>query len=166
MASIYGGQNKKNVPSAIKRIEDLGWREGKMWKKTKINLVFIGSEALPVTRQLTRSTKSLSSNTCIPKQSRTVTYQRSFFIHVHVLQMELPAPWVTQNPISLASFKSLLLQYYNEALHLHDVDDIRTWRTICPRSEVQYTEDSPALALLLYFLPSFHSCLSISGFSH
>ena len=65
-----------------------------MWKKTKINLVFIDSEALPVTRQLTRSTKSLSSNaiTCIPKQSRTVTYQRSFFIHVRVLLMELPAP--------------------------------------------------------------------------
>ena len=39
-----------------------------MSKKTKINLVFIDSEALPVTRQLTRSTKSLSSNavTCIP----------------------------------------------------------------------------------------------------
>ena len=65
-----------------------------MWKKTKINLVFIDNEALPVTRQLTTSTKSLSSNavTCIPKQSRTVTYQRSFFIYVRVLQMECPAP--------------------------------------------------------------------------
>ena len=67
-----------------------------MQKKTKINLVFIDSEALPVTRQLTRSTKSLNSNaiTCIPKQSisRTVTYQRSFFIHVCVLQMECFAP--------------------------------------------------------------------------
>ena len=85
-----------NAPSAVKRIEDLGWGEGKMRKKTKINLVFIDSEALPVTRQLTRSTKSLNSNaiTCIPKQSRTVTYQRSFFIHVRVLQMECPAPWV------------------------------------------------------------------------
>ena len=65
-----------------------------MWMKTKINLVFIDSEALPVTRQLTRSTKPLSSNaiTCIPKHTRTVTYQRSFFIHVRVLQMECPAP--------------------------------------------------------------------------
>ena len=65
-----------------------------MWKKTKINLVFTDSEALPVTGQLTRSTKSLSSNviTCIPKQSRTVTYQRPFFIHVRVLLMECPAP--------------------------------------------------------------------------
>ena len=45
-----------------------------MWKKTKINLVFIDSEALPVTRQLTRSTKSFSSKaiTFIPKQSETV----------------------------------------------------------------------------------------------
>ena len=68
-----------------------------MWKKTKINLVFIDSEALPVTRQLTRSTKSLSTNaiTSIPKQSRTVTYQCSFFIHVCVLQMDCPAPRVT-----------------------------------------------------------------------
>ena len=63
-------------------------------------------------------------------------------------------PELRTNHISLASFKCLLLQYYNEALHLYDADDIRTWRTICPRSEVQYSEDSPALALLLYFLPS------------
>ena len=86
-----------NVPSAVNRIEDLGWGEGKMWKKTKTNLVFIDSEALPFTRQLTRSAKSLSSNaiTWSPKQSRTVTYPRSFFIHVRVLQMECSSPWVT-----------------------------------------------------------------------
>ena len=50
--------------------------------KAANNLVFIDSEALPATRQSTRSTRSLSSNaiTYIPKQPRTVTYQRSFFI--------------------------------------------------------------------------------------
>ena len=64
-----------------------------MWKKTKINLVLIDSEVLPFTRQLMRSTKSLSTNTitCIPKQSRTVTYQRSYFIHGCLQQMECPA---------------------------------------------------------------------------
>ena len=56
---------------------------------------------------------------------------------------------------------------YNEALHLYNADDIRTWRTICPRSEVQYSEVSPALALatpvffaifIFFFLFScFHS---------
>ena len=46
------------------------------------NLVFKDSEALPATRQSTRSTGSSSSNaiTYISKRSRTVTYQRSFFI--------------------------------------------------------------------------------------
>ena len=48
------------------------------------NLVFIDSEALPVSRQFTRSTSSTSSSaiTYIPKRSRTVTCRRSFFIRV------------------------------------------------------------------------------------
>ena len=46
------------------------------------NLVFIDSEALPATKQSTRSTRSSSSNaiTYIPKRRRTVTCQRSFSI--------------------------------------------------------------------------------------
>ncbi|CAH3027054.1 unnamed protein product, partial [Porites evermanni] len=97
------------------------------------NLVLIDSEALPATRQSTRSTRSSSTNaiTYIPKRSRTVTYQRSFFIRAcrtwNVLPVELRA-----SHISLASFKRSLFQYYNNALDLYDVDDIRTWRTICP----------------------------------
>ena len=49
-------------------------------------LVFIGSEALPATRQSTRSTRSSNSNatTYIPKRSRTVTYQRSLIFHTRV----------------------------------------------------------------------------------
>ena len=136
-----------------------------MWKKTKINLVFIDSEALPVTRQLTRSTKSLSSNaiTCIPKQSRTVTYRCSLILfHTSVYmccKWNVLPPELRTNPISLASLKCLLLQYYNEALHLYDTDDIKTWRTISsvPGQRCNdCSEDSPALALLLYFLPSLY----------
>ena len=70
--------------------------------------------------------------------------------------MSCPLSYAQITIIPLASFKCLLLQYYNEALYLYIADDIRTWRTICPRSEVQYSEDSPALALLLYFLPSLY----------
>ena len=56
------------------------------------NLVFIDSEALPAIRQSTRSTRSSSSNaiTYIPKRSRTVTYQRSFF-YTRVPYMECSA---------------------------------------------------------------------------
>ena len=98
------------------------------------NLVFIDSEALPVSRQFTRSTRSSSGSaiTYIPKRSRSVTYRRSFFIRVCRTWNVLPTELRT-NHISLASFKSLLLQYYKKALNLYDVDDIRTWRTIYPR---------------------------------
>ena len=98
------------------------------------NLVFIDSEALPVSRQFTRSTRSSSSIaiTYIPKRSRTVTYRRLFFIRVCRTWNVLPTELRT-NHIFLASFKSLLLQYYKKALNLYNVDDIRTWRTICPR---------------------------------
>ena len=104
------------------------------------NLIFIDSEALPETRQSTRSTRSSSSNaiTYIPKQSRTVTYQCSFFIRACCTWNVLPAGSRTSH-ISLASFKRSLLQYYNKALDLYDVDDIRTWRTVCPTCNIART---------------------------
>ena len=104
------------------------------------NLVFMDSEALPATTQSTRSTRSSSSNAInyIPKRCRTVAYQRSFFIHVCRTWNVLPAELRTSH-ISLALFKRSLLQYYKKALDLCDVDDIRTWRTICPRCNIART---------------------------
>ena len=73
------------------------------------NLVFIDSEALPATRQSTRSTRSSRSTaiTCIPKRSRTVTCQCSFFIHMCSTWNALPTELCTSH-ISLASFKRSL----------------------------------------------------------
>ena len=104
------------------------------------NLVFIDSEVLPVTRQSTRSTRSSSINsiTHIPKRSRTVTYQRSFFIRACRKWNVLPAELRTSRT-SLASFKHSLLQCYLKALDLYDTDDIGTWRTICPRNNIART---------------------------
>ena len=64
--------------------------------------------------------------------------------------MECSAPELRTSHTSLASFKRSLFQYYNKALDLYDVDDIRTWRTFCPRCNI-YSEDSsvPADVLLL-----------------
>ena len=137
------------------------------------NLVLKDSEALPATRQSTRSTGSSSSNTItyISKRSRTVTYQRSFFIRAcrtwNVLRAELRT-----SHISLASFKRSLFQYYNKALDLYNVDDIRTWRTICPRCNIARTLLCPPtccsqqfelpscflLIFLLYRSVAFISC--------
>ena len=78
------------------------------------NLVLIDSEVLPATRQSTRSTRSSSTNgiTYIPKRSRTVTYQRSFFIRACRTWNVLPTELRTSH-ISLASFKHSLFQYYS-----------------------------------------------------
>lgn len=43
--------------------------------------------------------------------------------------------------LSLASFKCLLLQFYNKTLDLYDVDDVRTlknenMKTVCPRCNI------------------------------
>ena len=75
-------------------------------------LVFKDSEALPATRQSTRSIGSSSINaiTYISKRSRTVTYQRSFFIRARRTWNVLPAELCTSH-ISLASFKRSLFQY-------------------------------------------------------
>ena len=118
------------------------------------NLVFIDTEALPATRQSTRSTRSSSSNaiTYIPKRSRTVTYQRSFFIRACRTWNVLPAELRTSH-ISLASFKRSLLQYYNKVLDLYDAYNIRTWRTICPRCNIDSTV--PADVQLLAIWTSF-----------
>ena len=104
------------------------------------NLVFTDSEALPVIRQSMRSTRSSSSNaiTYIPKRSRTLTYQRSFYIRACRTWNVLPAELRTSHT-SLAFFKRSLLQYYTKALDLYDADDIRTWRTICPRCNIART---------------------------
>ena len=76
-------------------------------------VVFRDSEALPVPRQLIRSTKLSSSNaiTSIPKQSRTVTDQCSFFIRA-CRTWNIPPAELCTSYISLASFK-LSLHYFN-----------------------------------------------------
>ena len=68
--------------------------------KAVTNLVFIDSKALPVTRQSTRFTWSLSRNaiTYIPKRSRAVTYQRSFFICACRTCNILPTPHLRASP--------------------------------------------------------------------
>ena len=81
-------------------------------------VVSIDSEALPVPRQLMRSTRSSSSNaiTSIPKQSRTVTDQHSFFKSAcctwNILLAELCTSY-----ISPASFKQSL-HYFNITIRI------------------------------------------------
>ena len=114
------------------------------------NLVFIDSEALPATRQSTRSTRSSSSNaiTYIPKRSRTVTYQRSLFIRAcrtrtcNVLPAELRI-----SHISLASFS---VHYFNITIRLWTCTTLTTSEPAENNlSQVQHSKDSPVPADVL-----------------
>ena len=86
-----------------------------------------------------RSTRTLSSNTFtyISQLSRTVSYQRSVFLCSYCIWNVQPVE-LRKCDISLASLTHSLLQYYNKALDLYNIDNIRTWRIIFPRCNIQY----------------------------
>ena len=94
-------------------------------------------------------------------------------IYVHATHtMSCPLSYALVSYISLASFKCSLLEYYNKALDLYDADNIRTWRTIWPRSNIARTLAVlyPPLAAssnsTLLFFPLIFSVLSMSSFSY
>ena len=62
---------------------------------------------------------------------KTTTYQRSFLNRTKRLWNVLPKS-LTGNNISLGQFKNRLSKYYKLALEdVFDVDDPRTWKSIC-----------------------------------
>ena len=65
------------------------------------------------------------------KSSKTSTYQQTYTIRTTRIWNILPRP-ITNKFNSLTIFKKLLLQYYHTALELnYNVDDLRSWKTIC-----------------------------------
>ena len=61
----------------------------------------------------------------VPTLDRTWSDENEFGIHV------LPAE-MHRNFTSLATFKTLLKQYYRNALNLcYDPEDARTWKSVC-----------------------------------
>ena len=66
-----------------------------------------------------------------PRKCKTLTYQRSFFIRAIRTYNCLPES-LRQKDLSLVRFRTLLLDYYHNAVKTsYDVDDARTWRTVC-----------------------------------
>ena len=99
------------------------------------NLIYVNKEVLPVVRNVGIVTRSSSSNAVsfILKKCKTVTYQRSFFVRACRIWNILPLH-LRNKDLSLAAFTKLLRNYYIDALAaIYDQDDIRTWKTSCPR---------------------------------
>ena len=100
------------------------------------NFVTIPNEVLPqpiIPSRLTRTTVDTNVLSFRPRKCKTLTYQRSFFLRVVRTYNSLPEN-LRQKNLSLVRFRSLLLDFYHNATRaVYDVDDVRTWRTVCPK---------------------------------
>ena len=92
-------RNKKNNKS--KTVQWIKSRNCDLIGNKVNNLVFIDSEALPVTRQSTRSTRSSSSNaiTYIPKRSRLLLISAHFIYARAVHRMFYPLSYARVTPL-------------------------------------------------------------------
>ena len=109
------------------------------------NFVTISNEVLPqpiIPSRLTRTTVDTNVLSFRPRKCKTLTYQCSFFIRVVRTFNSLPeslnslqlSSRKAKESISLVRFRSLLLEFYHNATRaVYDVDDVRTWRTVCPK---------------------------------
>ena len=97
-------------------------------------IITVPKEILPKRSIPSRPTRSSSNNSVIsyrPRRCKTATYQRSFFIRATRTWNSLPEH-LRLDHLSLTLFKKSLLEYYHNALVCcYDVDDARTWKTVC-----------------------------------
>ena len=107
--------------------------------------VLVSSDVLPEQINLSRVTRSSADSSVLafrPRQCKTSTFQRSFFIRTPRTYNTLPDE-LRRKDLSLTLFKSKLLQYYHNAVkNVYDINDARTWKSVClkcnaPRKLVQ-----------------------------
>ena len=100
--------------------------------KTNCGIMRISESVLPKPK-ISRITRSLDANSqkFQIRKCKTSTYQQTYTIRTTRIWNMLPRP-ITNKFNSLTIFKKLLLQYYHTALELnYNVDDPRSWKTIC-----------------------------------
>ena len=99
------------------------------------NINYVDKDIVPkvkTTRKSTRSGDKIDGTLVLEEQlCRTCTYARSYMVRSKRVWNTLPAE-MRRNFTSLATFKTLLKQYYKNALNLcYDPEDARTWKSVC-----------------------------------
>ena len=94
------------------------------------DITYVDKNIVPKVKKTRRSTRSGYNTDGIivleEQLYRTSTYTRS-----RRVWNRLPNE-MRRNSISLATFKTLLKQYYSNVLNLcYDTEDARTWKTVC-----------------------------------
>ena len=95
-------------------------------------MVNINNNVLPPTQNRERITRSADTNCLmfITTKCRTATFQKSFLSRCARVWNILPNELTSKNA-SFGSFKNRLYNYYKSALDIYDVEDPRTWKSIC-----------------------------------
>ena len=128
-------------PSYHQRLIDLKFLPLSYWHeyldiiffyKTNCGIMRLSESVLPRPKisRITRSADANSQN-FQTRKCKTSTYQQSYTIRTPRIWNVLPRS-ITNEFNSLTIFKKLLLQYYHTALVMnYNVDDPRSWKTIC-----------------------------------
>ena len=99
------------------------------------DITYVDKNIVPKVKKTRRSTRSGNNTDGIivleEELYRTSTYARSYLVRSRRVWNKLPNE-MRRNSISLATFKTLLKQYYSNALNsCYDTEDARTWKTVC-----------------------------------
>ena len=95
-------------------------------------IINIHDDVLPPVLNEDRATRPTNPDclTFITPKCRTATFQKSFMSRCARVWNVLPNELTAKN-ISIACFKSRLYKYYESALKIYNVENPRTWKSIC-----------------------------------
>ena len=102
--------------------------------KAITGIVSISQNSLPeriAPVRVTRSSANVNAISFRQRKHKTTTYNRSFFLRTIITWNSLPEHLRLIN-LSFIQFKKGILAYYLTALRsCYNVDDSRTWKTVC-----------------------------------
>ena len=101
--------------------------------KSHYDIINLSSDILPNPQYSSQHTRSANPNVLQFQISscKTVTYQKSYLLRTTRVWNILPRD-LTNNDLTFKVFKKKLFNYYSSALdNCYDVDDPRTWKSVC-----------------------------------
>ena len=102
--------------------------------KSQHNIINLSNDRMPHPQQSSQRTRSANPK-CLQFETpacKTSTYQKSYIIRATRVWNTLPKDLTINGMITLKEFRKMLYNYYETALDkCYDVDDPRTWKSVC-----------------------------------
>jgi hypothetical protein len=136
--------------------------------KANCGIMCLSDAVVPKHNENSRITRSVDPNSINFQvmKCKTSTYQQTYTIRTTRIWNILPGS-ITDKSNSLITFKNLLIKYYYTALDRnYNVDDPRSWKTICLKCNQARDLTKPIaccfkLDMYLYIYIYIYVCLSV-----